>query len=598
MSLKKKAISGILWAGLQQFSKQLIQFSVSLVLARLLLPQQFGVIAMISIFVGLGKILLESGLSQSLIRTTSPDIEDYSTVFFFNLAASFLVYAFVFFCSPLIAHFYNQPPLESFTRWYCLIFITNALSSIHFTRLSKQMLFKKELTIMVPSLFLSSIVLITMAYSGYGVWSLVTSGLLQSLAVALQMWIRSDSRPILVFNQEKFKYHFHYGFKLTLSRILDTLFNSVYVVIIGRYFAPAQVCFYGRSDSLKQFPVSNISFVLNKVTYPRFSEVKDDDFRLKEIYSKIMQMVLFFIAPILLIMSALGEPFFRVLFTEKWLPAVPYFQILCWTGILYPIHAHNLNILKVKGRSDLFLKLEIIKKILVILVITASISYGIYGLLYSGIITSVLVFFINTYYSGKFINYTIWHQIVDVFPIIFLASITGANVFLIDRWLSLHLFSDFFRLFLGSTAGVLLFLLLIKLFRLKAIYELTQIIKKMIKDTKTFFSLIEDNKMQFQQQRFLGQQWFLEKGELKERNTTNFVLQKSKMIIINNCSFHTQIVLKFYSIFFKFTTAVFSCLKNNKGIVSKNCLFVFVSVEPNFVSFDLMNKLTNVISEI
>ena len=191
-----------------------------------------------------------------------------------------------------------------------------------------------------------------------------------------------------------------------------------------------------------------------------------------------MQMVLFFVAPILLIMAALGEPLFRFLFTEKWLPAVPYFQILCWAGILYPIHAYNLNILKVKGRSDLFLKLEIIKKVMIIVIIAASIPYGIYGLLYGGIITSVLAFFINTYYSGKFINYTSWHQMVDVLPTLILATITGGTVYLMDKYLSQQLISDFIRLVIGTAIGTLIFLLLSKLFKLTAMNELINIIKK------------------------------------------------------------------------------------------------------------------------
>jgi teichuronic acid exporter len=478
MSLKQKALSGMFWTLIQQFSTQGIGFVVSIVLARLLMPEQFGLIAMLGVFIGLGTSLLESGLGQSLIRTTNPDLEDYSTVFYFNLIGSFIIYTIVYFCAPFIADFYHQPQLEGITRWYCLIFITNALSSIHYTRLTKQMLFKKELTITLPSLILSSIVGITMAYSGYGVWSLVASGLTQSIAVALQMWIRSDWRPVLSFNKEKFKYHFDYGYKLTLSGILETLFTNAYVIIIGKYFAPAQVGFYNRADTLKQLPVSNISNVLNKVTFPLFAEVKDDDARLKDMYRRIMQMVLFFVAPILLIMAALGEPLFRLLFTEKWLPAVPYFQILCWAGILYPIHAYNLNILKVKGRSDLFLKLEIIKKIMIVVIIAMSIPYGIYGLLYGGIITSVLAFFINTYYSGKFINYTSWHQIIDVLPILTLASISGATVYLMDKYLSQQLISDFIRLVIGTAIGTLIFLLLSKIFRLTAINELINIIKK------------------------------------------------------------------------------------------------------------------------
>ena len=256
------------------------------------------------------------------------------------------------------------------------------------------------------------------------------------------------------------------------------MFTNAYVIIIGKYFAPAQVGFYNRADTLKQLPVSNISNVLNKVTFPLFAEVKDDDARLKDMYRRIMQMVLFFVAPILLIMAALGEPLFRLLFTEKWLPAVPYFQILCWAGILYPIHAYNLNILKVKGRSDLFLKLEIIKKIMIVAIIAISIPYGVYGLLFGGIITSVLAFFINTYYSGKFLNYTSLHQMVDVLPTLILATISGATVYLMDQYFQQYLISDFLRLVLGTAIGTFIFLLLSKLFKLTAINELINIIKK------------------------------------------------------------------------------------------------------------------------
>jgi teichuronic acid exporter len=478
MSIKQKALSGLLWTAVQQFSTQGISFAVSLILSRLLLPEEFGMIALLSVFMSLGIVLMESGLGQSLIRTTNPTIEDYSTVFYFNLAGSLIIYGIIYFCAPFIADFYNQNSLEKIVKWYGLIFISNALSSIHFTRLTKEMQFKKELTIIIPSLLMSSVIGVTMAYWGYGVWSLVVSALSQSIAVAFQMWIRSEWSPVLRFNKEKFKYHFLYGYKLTLSGMLDTLFSNAYVLIIGKFFAPVQVGFYNRADTLKQLPVSNISAILNKVTFPLFAEVKDDDVRLKEIYKKIMQMVMFFVAPILLIMSALAEPLFRFLFTDKWLPAVPYFQILCWAGIMYPIHAYNLNILKVKGRSDLFLKLEIIKKFLIVIVISVSFSHGIYGLLYGGVITTLLGFFINTYYTGKLINYSSWNQIVDLIPTLFLAFISGAAVYCIDWQMRHYLFSDFIRLLLGATTGALLFLLLSNSFRLQAVNELINIIKK------------------------------------------------------------------------------------------------------------------------
>lgn len=334
MSLKQKALSGIFWTLIQQFSSQSISFIVSIILARILLPEQFGLIAILNVFVNIGSILMDGGMGQSLIRTENPDTDDYSTVFYFNLIVSFIIYFIVYLVSPFIADFYNQPELESISKWYCIIFITNAFSSIHYTRLTKNMEFKKELTITIPSLIISSVVGVLMAYNGFGIWSLVVSSILQSTTVGIQLWFRTDWKPILKFKKDKFYIHFKYGYKLTLSGILDAIFNNIYVLIIGKYFAANQVGFYNRADSLKQLPVNNISSVLNKITFPLFAKIQDDNMRIKDMNKKIMQMVLYFVAPTLLIMAALGEPLFRLLFTDKWLPAVPYFQILCWGGIL------------------------------------------------------------------------------------------------------------------------------------------------------------------------------------------------------------------------------------------------------------------------
>lgn len=478
MSLKKTALAGVFWSSIQQFSTQGITFVVSVVLARLLSPSEFGLIGMITVLMSIGTVLMEGGLGQSLIRTNNPTEEDYTTVFYFNLIGSFLIYIVVFVCAGSIAEFYKQPSLELIIKWYCLIFITNAFSSVQYTKLSKEMKFKKELTIVVPSLILSSIVGITMAYMNYGIWSLIVSALVQSVLASIQLWVRSDWKPSLNFNKEKFNYHFHYGYKLTLSGVLDAIFVNAYSIIIGKFFAPAQVGFYNRADTLKQLPVSNISVVLNKVTFPLFAEVHDDDVRLKDIYKRIMQMVLFFVAPVLLCMSVLAEPLFRVLFSEKWLPAVPYFQILCWNGILYPIHAYNLNILKVKGRSDLFLKLEVVKKVMIILVIVITIQFGIKGLLYGSIVSSVLSFFINSYYTGIFINYKSINQLLDLLPTITLASIIGLIIYELDLVFINYLNYDILRLMINGFVYILLYLIIAYVFKMSSLNELIKIIKK------------------------------------------------------------------------------------------------------------------------
>ncbi|HEX8269222.1 MAG TPA: lipopolysaccharide biosynthesis protein [Flavobacterium sp.] len=478
MSLKKQALAGMLWTSVQQFSSQGVSFVVSIVLARLLLPSEFGLIAMIGIFVGIGTLLITSGLTQSLIRTTDADQEDFSTVFFFNLGGSILIYLIIFAVAPFIADFYDQDILTPVVRLYCVTFVINAFEAVQMTRLTKLLDFKTQTKINVPAIIFGSFIGIVMAYNGYGVWSLVWMAIAQSTASATQVWIYSKWTPSLVFNKNKFRYHYKYGIKMMFAGVLNITFSNIYTIIIGRVFSPAQVGFFNRADSLKQFPVNNISVVLNKVTFPLFASIQDDDVRLKSVYKKIMQMVIFVVAPTLLILAALAEPLFRFLFTEKWLPAVPYFRILCFNGILYPIHAYNLNILMVKGRSDLFLKLEIFKVFLIIITILLSLPFGIYGLLYGSVVSSILAFFINTYYSGKFLKYTSWEQTKDILPIIIVALLVGAAVSVVDFQILSAYLNDFLRLFVGGLLGVLLFAAIAWVFKMSSLTEIKILIRR------------------------------------------------------------------------------------------------------------------------
>lgn len=476
MSLRKQATSGLVWTFSQQFGHQIVGFIVSLVLARLLLPEEFGLIGMIAVFVSVGNALINSGLTQSLIRSRELDQEDYSTVFFFNLVASILFYLIIFVGAPWVADFYNQEILTGIIRIYCITFIIDAFSTVQRTRLTKKMDFKTQTIIAIPSTILGGVVGVTMAYMGYGVWSLVWSNIVTSLGNSIQFWMYSNWTPSFMFNIKKFKNHFNFGYKLTLSGLLDKIFSNMYLIIIGRYFSPSQVGFYTRAETMKQLPVTNISNALNKVTYPLFASIQDDNVRLKRVYKQLMQMVVFIIAPVLVFLAVLAEPTFRFLFTEKWLPAVPYFQILCVTGILYPIHAYNLNVLKVKGRSDLFLKLEIIKKVIIIVGIIIGIQFGIYGLLYAQVVLSFVAFLINAYYTDKFIEYSALEQIKDILPIFLMASGCGAVVLYLDFFLRVNL--DIVRILVGGSAGVVLYTGLCYLFKFESFVDLRMLILK------------------------------------------------------------------------------------------------------------------------
>lgn len=430
---------------------------------------------MISVFVAIGTSLMDSGMTQSLIRTAHPTIEDYSTVFYFNLVVSALAYISVFVTAPYIALFFNQPILKNLVRVYSLSFIITATYAVQQALLTKNMDFKTQMIIAVPSLIISGTLGVILAYLGFGVWSLAYMSLCQALLISVQHWWHTKWRPSFRFDRSKFNYHFHFGYKLMLSGLLDTIFNNSYQIVIGRFFSPAQVGFFTRADQLKQLPVTNISSALNKVTYPLFASIQNEDARLKKVYKQVMQMVVYIIAPTLVLMGVLAEPLFRLLFTEKWLPAVPYFQILCLTGILYPIHSYNLNILKVKGRSDLFLKLEIYKKTIIVISLIVAIPMGITALLWSQVLISVLAFFINTHYSGKFIQYSSFEQLKDILPIILLAALSGALVFFLDRLLKEKGEMDIIRIICGVSIGFFVYVFASRIGKCESFFQIQKI---------------------------------------------------------------------------------------------------------------------------
>lgn len=477
MSLRKRAFSGILWSFGQQFSVQVLSFGVSIILARLLEPADFGILGMIAILIAVGNALMDGGLTSSLIRSQNLTSADYSTVFYVNIGGSILVYIGCYIMAPLVASFFKQEILTAVIRLYSLTFVINAFAGVQFTRLTKDMNFKKQLIIQLPSVVGGGLVGIFLSYSGYGVWSLVWMHITQSFLQTVQLWFSSNWRPEAIFDIQKFKMHVKFGYKLMLSGILDTFFNNIYNVVIGKFFSIAQVGYYTRAYSVRQLPVQNIAGALNRVTYPLFASIQHDDEKLRSAYKKLMQQVLFWVAPILITLLIIAEPFFTFLFTDKWLPAVPYFQLLCIGGIMYPLHAYNLNILNVKGRSDLFLKLEIIKKSIVLAGVLSTIRFGIYGLLYFEIFSSVLFYFINGWYSGKMIGYSVMNQLADILPIFLVAAAVGIIVWFLNSYvIRTHIPNNFVRMVICSGTYFSLYFGTAYIFKLPAIGELGKLI--------------------------------------------------------------------------------------------------------------------------
>lgn len=476
MVLKNQAISGIIWTYSQQFGSQLISFIVSIILARLILPEEFGLIGMLAIFMGIGGALFDGGLTSSLIRTKELDHVDYSTVFYFNFLASIIIYVILFLSAPFIADFYHQSSLTNITRVYGFSFILSAFGTVQNTILTRELKFKKQALITLPALLISSLLGVTLAYLNYGVWSLVYAALVNSLFTSLFLWYTSTWYPTLLFDKEKFHRHFYYGYKLTISSVLDIVFTNIYQIIIGRFYSASQVGYYTRANTLMMLPVGNVSGALNRVVFPLFSKMQDDIPKFRNAYKQIMLMVLFIISPIIVLMAVLAEPLVLFLFSEKWLSIVPIFQIICFTGILYPIHMYNLLVLQVKGRSDLFLKLEVIKKIILSVIIIISFFYGFYALLWGQLVFSIIALLINTHYAGSMLEYPMVQQLKDISPIFIFVSIMGGVTYYLS--FILQDLNNFMLLTISGLLGILSYLSIAYLFKFQSIEDVKKLILK------------------------------------------------------------------------------------------------------------------------
>jgi|SRR5690554_1095756 len=456
MSLKKQAISGVKWNFLQQFSVQIINFGVQVILARLLMPEMFGLIAMIIVFISIGQTLMDSGMTSSLIRTKNPDQIDYSTVFITNLLMSIAIYGITYTLAPFIADFYNQEVLTDIVRVFALTFVIRALVAVHVAKLTKEMNFKLQMKLQIPSNIIAGIVGVSMAYQGYGVWSLVWLNLVQAIVFTVQNWLFINWRPSFVFDWKRFKHHFVFGYKLTLASLVDVIYNDVYRIVIGKFFSPAQVGFFNQAETMRIFPVQQISSVMGKVTYPMFAKINNDQ-ALKAVYRTTMKLVFFVSVPVMLALILVAEEGFRFVFGEKWLPAVPYFQILALASVVRPVSVYNLNILQVKGRSDIILKVEVIKKSVGALLIVIGLPFHVMGLVISLTIFSFISLIINMHYSGKLIAYSMGEQIKDVFHLLAIGGFVFIVLQTLKQYMQIYLKFDVLIVFFFGVSFALLY---------------------------------------------------------------------------------------------------------------------------------------------
>ncbi len=473
-SLKQKTAAGLKWSSIESFSSQGISFVIGIIIARILSPSDYGIIGMILIFTEVSSVFINGGFSAALIRKQNRTETDLSTVFYYNIAVSLFFYLILFVSAPAIAKFYNSPILTMVVRIVSLNMVIGAFGAIQSTILNIAIDFKTQTKITVITLIITGTIGISMAYSGYGVWALVFQGLASTVISTGLLWIFIGWKPKFVFSMRSFKELFGFGSKLMLSGLLDTVYKNIYQVVIGKKFTSAELGFFTRAKGLAQLPSSNITNIIQRVTFPVLSEMQDNITQLGNNYRKLLKMSAFIIFPLMMLLFGLAEPLVKILLTDKWLPAVPLLQVLCFSYMFYPIHAINLNLLQVKGRSDLFLRLEIIKKVLTTIVLFATAPFGVLVMCYGIIVTSVLALIINTYYTGRLINIGFFKQVKDIFPIMIISFITGYLAYLP----SLILTESYFQLGLGGLLGTVFFIGISYLFKFSELNELKDFLFK------------------------------------------------------------------------------------------------------------------------
>lgn len=454
MSLKRKALSGLVWTYVQQFGSQLINFIVTLILARLLIPTDFGTIGLLFVFITIGNVIIDGGMGSSLIRTKEVDNDDYNTVFTTNILFSLFVYILIYFTAKFVEEFYRINGLALILQILALSILFSGFSSVQNAILVREMNFKRQTIIAFPSIIISAIVGISLALMGYGVWSLVVSYLVKNFINLAQLYYYSSWKPRFKFSKNKFNIHFNFGFKLMLISILDAVFLNIFPLIMGKFFSVRQVGLYTQAETLKQLPVSNITGAIGKVTFPLFATIQSDDEKLKNSYIKITELILSLLAPLLLFMAVLSKPILVFLYSSKWEEAAPFLSILCIASILPLVNMYNVNILKVRGKSSLLLKIELINKALIVISIVLLFPYGVYGLVWAKVVSSTFNFLVNSYFCGKEIHFSIFNQLNKIGGILLMALTASIIVYMTQNIIvsitEMQLFIVFFPLLCGS----------------------------------------------------------------------------------------------------------------------------------------------------
>lgn len=473
VSLKDKAISGAMWRIAEMFANQVVVFVVGIFLARLLAPEDYGVVGMLTIFFAVAGCFKDCGFGTALIQKKDRTEEDYSTAFLFNVATSVILFLLFFFIAPYIADFYDVPILTDVARVSALSFIISGFTGIQYAKLNIDLKFKFRSQMSILGQFLSGATGLVLAFMGYGVWALVLQGLISSSITGIVLWICSGWKPKLVFSTTSFKRLWKFGVNMLGSGLVNTIYNNLYTLTIGKFYTPSSVGLYNKANSYASLPSSIIMDMSLGVNFPILAKLQEDRERLLCAYEKLLKVPFFILYPILIGLITLAEPIIQVMIGDKWLPCVPYLQILCVGYMFYPLNGLNVNLLMVKGRPDLVLKMDFIKKPIGILLLVSAIPFGIMWMMVGKAAYSLIVYAINCYYTKQILDYGFFRQIKVLIPILFNSLLMGSLVALFTYFVE----SDELKLIIGIPLGIAVYAGVVFFRKDDAFFEIVSIIK-------------------------------------------------------------------------------------------------------------------------
>ena len=477
-SLKKQTISGILWSTIQKIGTMGVALVSNFILARLLSPEDYGCIGILAIFIVVAEVFINGGFASALVQKKDPTNKDYSTVFYWNIILSIVLYIVLYFSARSIAGFYKIPLLEYVLQVQGVIIIIHAFSVVQLNKMRKELDFKRLSVVQLVATTISVVVAIAMAYSNCGVWSLVAQQLVAALITTALLWYVSRWRPILCFSIKSFKELFSYGSFMLFSDLLNSICQNIQGLIIGKRYSVTDMGFYSQASKLEQVPTTTISYVVSSVTFPVFSKLQNDKERLYTAVRKSIKMMNFLNFPLMILLMVVAEPLFVILFSDKWLESVPYFRILCIAGIVNCSQSVNYQVTAAVGRSQAIFRWNVIKRVVGLFLVFVGMYWGVEGILWAVVFGSYFVFAVNALVAAPSTGYTLQKQVKDSIPCLMLASVSALFVYPIEY---LCEFSNMPLLLLQSIAYIVIYIVLAKIFKLQELNETIEIIKPYIK---------------------------------------------------------------------------------------------------------------------